>query len=83
MAKNPYLTPKRPPGPPLGKHECGCGWFREWHVDQRGLTTINHPLYGRVTSRRAAELDVYNHDCYSYKFAVNRLRQVILNGKAA
>lgn len=35
---------------------------------------IEHPLYGRVTNRQAASLDVANHHCDPHAAAQGRMR---------
>lgn len=66
-----------PPKPRIGRYTCQCEWMRTWNEDAKGFVPFQHPLYGLVTGKRAAELDISNHDCVSYLYAVSRIRQVI------
>lgn len=65
------------PMPPMGRYECQCQWVRTWNENAKGYVPFIHPLYGQVTGKRAAELDISNHDCVAYGYAVSRIRQVM------
>jgi hypothetical protein len=58
-------------------HTCACGWFRELTTDKEADNVIQHPVYGRVTLRIAADMDIKHHDCVSTEISRRLLKGLI------
>lgn len=66
-----------PGGHPIIKtFHCRCGWHRDWNEDYRGSRHIDHPVYGLVTARDAAIMDIRLHDCAAARNAAIRARKL-------
>lgn len=52
-----------------------CGFTRSFSIDpQKANQIIEHPIWGLVTNRQAAHLDMKSHSCWEYAKALNRAR---------
>lgn len=52
-----------------------CGWTRNYATDEHMNDTFTHPLYGEVTNRECALLDIQSHNCVTYRSAHLRAMQ--------
>lgn len=61
------------------RYKCprGCGWYRDYSENPDWLyARIVHPVWGAVSNRQGARLDILNHDCNAHWVAQARITRL-------